>query len=80
MTAPMLPPPVAQLSPSAVERVEAYLQAQFRGRIDGLGLIASQGGVVLRGRSRTYHARQLAQHMVMETFNLAVVANDIIVK
>jgi len=32
---------------------------------------------VLQGRTRTYHAKQLAQHAVMEITELPILANEI---
>jgi hypothetical protein len=42
-----------------------------------LRLAARGGGLVLTGHARTYHAKQLAQHAVMEATALPIVANDI---
>jgi hypothetical protein len=47
------------------------------GRIDGLRLLIRDGGIILRGRSRTYHAKQLALQAVMEATDLPIVANEI---
>jgi hypothetical protein len=35
------------------------------------------GGVILRGHSQTYYAKQLAQQAVMEATRLRILANEI---
>jgi len=40
--------------------------------------VVRQGnGIVLQGRSSTYHAKQLAQHAVLEAGPVTILANDI---
>ncbi len=67
------------LSPASLECMEMHLQGHFRGRIFDLVVTRCEDGVVLRGKSRTYHAKQLAQHVVMARFGVRIVANDIVV-
>ena len=40
-------------------------------------VVAWGGRVILRGQARTYYAKQLAQHYVMNGLGLPVVANEI---
>jgi hypothetical protein len=60
-----------------VEQLEAHVQAQVAGRIWNLQLALQEDGLVLRGYSHTYYAKQLAQHAVMQATDLRVAANDI---
>lgn len=69
----------SSLPSDAVERMEMHLQAHLRGRVFRLRLTVSENGVILRGQSRTYHAKQLAQHMVVAAFRCPIAANEIVV-
>jgi hypothetical protein len=57
-----------------------HISSLLGGRIDGLRLLIQDGGIILRGRSRTYYAKQLALQAVMEATDLPVVANEIEVR
>ncbi len=57
-----------------------HISSQLGGRIDGLRVLIRDDGIVLQGRSRTYHAKQLVLHAVMEATELPVVANEIEVR
>lgn len=59
------------------ERLEALLQARLGGRIRDLRLVHLPSGLIIRGRAATYHAKQLAQHAVMELAELPILSNDI---
>lgn len=63
--------------PSSVEQVEAQVQSRLGGRIRDLEVHVRQNGLILKGRTATYHAKQLAQHAVMELGWLPLLANDI---
>jgi hypothetical protein len=56
---------------------QIHCQCQLGSRVRHLRLIPCEGGVTLTGYCRTYHAKQLAQHIVGETTGLRVVANEI---
>jgi hypothetical protein len=47
------------------------------GRIRDLRVLVRHNGVILQGRSSTYHAKQIAQHAAMELTGLPILANDI---
>jgi len=57
--------------------VQAYLARQLRGRLWGARIFLHRGGVVLQGRTTSYHVKQLAQHAVMKLVPLPIVANKI---
>jgi hypothetical protein len=60
--------------------LESLLQRRFGNRIRDLRIVRSAGGIILKGRAATYHAKQLAQHGAMELTDLPIVANDIEVR
>jgi hypothetical protein len=67
-------------TPTETERLEGLLTRRLGSRIHGLRIIFEQTGVILRGRSETYHAKQIAQHAVMEFTAAPILANEIEVK
>jgi hypothetical protein len=64
------------MSRSAAD-VETIVRGRLNGRVRAFQLIAESQVLVLRSRTRTYYAKQLAQHMVMEISALQILANDI---
>lgn len=76
MTLPtLLPSPAAQ-----EEHLESLLSRRLGTRIRELRLTFHPTGVILHGRSDTYHAKQLAQHVAMEVGHVRVLANEIEVR
>jgi len=65
---------MAELSIAELERV---VTSRLNGRVAAFQLISESQGLVLRGTARTYYAKQMAQHMVMELSALPIVANGI---
>jgi hypothetical protein len=59
------------------ERIEAERWRRLAGRVSDLRVVVRDRGLVLQGRSRTQHARQLAQQAVMEITELPILANEI---
>jgi hypothetical protein len=59
----------------------AELQARVYWRLDrrvrDFRLEVGDKGLVLHGRAPTYYAKQLAQHAVMQTTRLPIMANEI---
>jgi hypothetical protein len=60
-----------------VEQLETRVQSRLNGLVRNFRLAARGCGLVLTGQARTYYARQLAQHAVMEATALPIVANEI---
>lgn len=58
-------------------QAEALLRHQLGHPIGDLRVVIRQEGVILRGRARSYYAKQLAQEAIMHGLRLPVVANDI---
>ncbi len=59
------------------EHLEMLVQRRVGSRVRDLRVVVRPGGVVLRGRTSTYHAKQLAQHAAMELGSLPILANEI---
>jgi hypothetical protein len=68
-----------QLTPPTQEldQLEIHLQGQLNGRVRDFRLVPRGRGLILRGRSRSYYGKQLAQHAVMAVVSLPIVANEI---
>jgi hypothetical protein len=62
------------------ERLEGYIEQKASGRIRDLHVVCSDDGIILQGRSRTYHAKQLAQQAVLDfTDGQTLLTNQIVV-
>jgi hypothetical protein len=48
------------------ERIEGHIERKASGRIRDLHVVCSGESIILQGRSRTYHAKQLAQQAVLD--------------
>jgi hypothetical protein len=70
---------VSLVTPDEVESAELNLRGRLRGRVSSLCLSVSDRGFILRGNSRTYYAKQLAQHMLMALCRFPIAANEIVV-
>jgi hypothetical protein len=77
----MTTPPAEQMtaSPTAGDtaRLEAHVRTRLRGRIHELRIVVHGPGLILRGSVRTYYAKQLVQHVLMEIATLPILANEI---
>lgn len=60
-----------------VEQLEARILSRVAGRVQNLQILVLENGVILKGRARTYHVKQLAQHAVLEMPGVRLLANDI---
>jgi hypothetical protein len=65
------------MKPDEIDRLEAYVRDQLIGRVIDLRLLLRDNGLVLQGSSRSYFAKQLAQHLVMEVTTTRLLANEI---
>lgn len=77
MDYPRVPEDMQGVTPGTVEQVEAHVQRRLGGQVNDLRVVVRGEGLVLQGRTRTYHAKQLAQHAVMEITELPILANEI---
>jgi hypothetical protein len=60
-----------------LDRLEYLVRCRLNGRVRDLRLRCVGSGLVLGGRTNTYHAKQLAQHAVMSETTLPIAANEI---
>ena len=72
---------VCTCSPAAgdvfLKELEVHMQCQLGTRIRDFQITATAGGLVLRGNSNTWYAKQLAQQAVMEATRVRILANEI---
>jgi hypothetical protein len=62
------------------ERIEGYVARRASGRIRDLHVVYSDDAIILQGRSRTYHDKQLAQQAVLDlTDGYPLLTNKIVV-
>ncbi len=61
----------------SLNRIEEQIRRQLTGRVRDLRIVLHRRKLILRGRSHTYYAKQLAQQAVMEAFTLPLEANEI---
>lgn len=59
------------------ERLEGLLSHRLGTRIHDLRIVLQEAGLVLRGRTATYHAKQVAQHAVIQLSGVPILANEI---
>ena len=59
------------------ERIEACVRRRLGGRVCDFQAVVQEGGVTLRGRTRTYYAKQVVQHTAMEVSGMPLLANQI---
>ncbi len=64
-------------APIVPEELADRLQQQLSRRFRGLRVEVLEGGLVLKGRVRTYYAKQLAQHLVMQLTEIPILANEL---
>jgi len=57
--------------------LETHVQYRLGRQVRNFQLIFAHKGLVLRGRAKTYYAKQLAQHAVLEATKLPIWANEI---
>ncbi len=63
------------------ERIEGHIARRACGKIRDLHVVCTDDRIVLMGRSRTYHAKQLAQEAVLDlTAGHPALANQIVVR
>jgi len=60
-----------------VATLEARIQCRLGGHLREFRLVVVETGLILHGHVRSYYAKQLAQHAVMEATVLPILANEI---
>lgn len=59
------------------ECVEARVLHLMSGRVRDFRVQIRETGLVIRGRTRTYHAKQLVRQAAMEVANLPILADEV---
>lgn len=59
--------------------LEIQIRQHLGDMVQEFGLTVTSAGLVLRGRARSFYAKQLAQQQVMQRSHCAIAVNDIIV-
>ncbi len=62
---------------SMTERIEAQIQRRLGGQVRDLRVELRDGGLILRGRTRTLHAKQLALQTVLDMTELPIRSYEI---
>jgi hypothetical protein len=60
-----------------MEQLKTHLQRLLHGKVQSFQVFRADRGIVLRGHARTYYAKQVAQHAVMEAADFPVITNEI---
>jgi len=69
-----------EMSDDLAEQIEGHIERKASGRIRDLHVVCSGESIILQGRSRTYHAKQLAQQAVLDlTDGCQLLTNQIVV-
>jgi hypothetical protein len=62
-----------------IECLETAVRRRLNGRLRNFRLLMCADGLILHGDAITFHAKQLAQHAIMEATDLPILANEIVV-
>ncbi|HLN27422.1 MAG TPA: hypothetical protein VK395_06735 [Gemmataceae bacterium] len=77
MKSPPSEPSIDLATANGATELETHIQCRLGGRIRDFQMVVVNGELILRGRTRTYYAKQLAQQAVMEATALPIRANEI---
>jgi hypothetical protein len=69
-----------RLTPESLAELEEELQRRLFGQVHDFRLSIRDYGLVLGGRTLSYHAKQLAQHALMDITRAPITANEIEVR
>jgi hypothetical protein len=59
------------------EQLASHLRRRLGGQVSDLRVAIREGGLVLQGRTRTHHAKQIALQAVLDITELPILANEI---
>ena len=65
------------LPQTLAEEIERAVHVRTGGRIRGLQVRVSDGGIVISGRASTYYTKQLVTHAAMDAGNELQVTNEV---
>ncbi len=72
--------PIGTTTDDLAVHLEGLIMRRACGQIRDLHVVCHEDRIVLQGRSRTYHAKQLAQEAALDaTGGLPALANEIVV-
>lgn len=63
----------------SLQRIRHVVRQQLQGRLQDFELWPHRQGLILSGRVRSYYAKQLVQHVVMQQTNSLILRNEIAV-
>lgn len=69
--------PINPTRTAEIEQLESHVQSGLNGQVMNFHLVLLGTGLVLQGHARTYYAKQLAQHAVLQAIDLPIAANEI---
>ena len=72
--------PVVAATSAEIARLEGEMRRQLAGPIGDLRLAVHGSGFILQGFAVSHHAKQIAQHLAVESTRLTLLANEIQVK
>jgi len=62
-----------------LEELELIVMTKLAGHVSQVQLIESADGLTLRGSCKSFHAKQMAQELLMQFGNFRVIANELTV-
>lgn len=65
------------LTRETLDELEQYVKRQLSGRVFDFRLDVNPMGLVLTGKTNTYYAKQMAQHVIMESVDFPISSNAI---
>ena len=65
------------LTPETLAELEELVRLRWGGRVREFRLSIRDAGLVLRGRAKSHHAKQLAQYALMDMTQAPITANEI---
>jgi hypothetical protein len=68
---------VSAVTSNVAMELEETVKDRLRGCVKDFHMVIVSKGLVLRGETRSYYAKQLAQHLIMEISTMRILANDI---
>lgn len=60
-----------------IAELETLIRDEVGRRVRRLKVVAVEGGLILKGQSPTYYAKQLAQHALLKATETPILANEI---
>lgn len=68
---------IGQPADDEIKALEAAIRQQYLMRVHGFQIHRNGKGLVLNGRTKTWHGKQLILNSVMRAIDLPIVANNI---